>query len=99
MPVNRRAAGGIVGDMVRHFKSNDKMVLAIAPEGTRSSVKEWKVGFIYIANGAQVPIVPLSLDYQKKLAVVGDDIALSGEVADDLAAVKAFYVGVKGKNR
>lgn len=99
VPVNRRAAGGIVGDMIKHFATHDKMVLAIAPEGTRSSVKEWKVGFIHIANNAKVPIVPISLDYEKKLIEVGEPISLMGEVNQDLATVKAFYKGAKGKNR
>ena len=98
VPVDRRAAGGIVSEMVNHFNQKDKMVLAIAPEGTRSSVKEWKVGFLHIANGASVPIVPLSLDYSKKIATIGEGIYTTGEVTTDLSTVKAFYLGVQGKN-
>jgi 1-acyl-sn-glycerol-3-phosphate acyltransferase len=98
VPVDRGSAHGVVGEMVQHFNQRDKMVLAIAPEGTRRKVKQWKVGFIHIANSANVPIVPLSLDYLNKRVNIGAAIKLSGEVEADLNTVKAFYLGVQGKN-
>ena len=97
VPVDRRAAHGIVGEMVRHFAEHEKMILTIAPEGTRRKVNQWKVGFLHIGHGAKVPVVPVGLDYPSKTATVGDMVALSGEMEKDLAAVKSFYSDIRGK--
>jgi 1-acyl-sn-glycerol-3-phosphate acyltransferase len=98
IPVDRRAAQGIVGQMVDHFNNNDKLVLAITPEGTRRKVKEWKVGFLHIGNKAKVPVLPISLDYFDKVAKIGDPIELTGTIEADLNTVKAYYYGARGKN-
>ena len=98
VPVDRKAAHGVVGQMVSYFQSKDKMVLAIAPEGTRAKVKQWKVGFIHMAHNASVPIVPVSLDYNKKLGLINRPMFLSSDVQSDLDTVKAVYLGVQGKN-
>jgi 1-acyl-sn-glycerol-3-phosphate acyltransferase len=97
IPVDRRASQGIVAQMVEHFNKNDKLVLAIAPEGTRRAVKQWKVGFLHMAHGAKVPVLPISLDYHARLAKIGNPIDLSGDVEADLNTVKAFYSGIQGK--
>ena len=44
------------------------MELAIAPEGTRKPVTEWKKGFYFIALKAGVPIMLIGLDYSNKEA-------------------------------
>jgi 1-acyl-sn-glycerol-3-phosphate acyltransferase len=96
--VDRRAAHGIVGQMVDHYANNEKLILAIAPEGTRKRVGQWKVGFLHIAHTAKVPILPLGLDYVDKVLKVGEPINLTGSVEADLNTVKAYYYGVRGKN-
>ena len=98
VPIDRKAAHGVVGQMVEHFNGNEKMVLAIAPEGTRAKVKQWKVGFIHMAHNARVPIVPVSFDYNKKLAVINSPMILKSDVQSDLDTVKAVYLNVQGKN-
>jgi 1-acyl-sn-glycerol-3-phosphate acyltransferase len=92
--VNRASAHGVVGQMVEQFNHQDKLILAIAPEGTRATVKQWKVGFIHIAHGGQVPILPMAFDYAKKQIVVGSLIDLCGDIETDLTTVKAFYLGI-----
>lgn len=97
IPVDRRASQGIVAQMVEHFNKSDKLVLAIAPEGTRRAVKQWKVGFLHMAHGAKVPVLPVSLDYNARVAEIGSPIVLSGDVEADLNTVKGFYSGIQGK--
>lgn len=97
VPVDRRAAHGIVGQMVDYFNKSDKCILTIAPEGTRRKVKEWKVGFLHIAHGAKVDVLPVGLDYPSKIATVGEMVKLEGDIETDLKAVKAFYLNVRGK--
>lgn len=98
VPVNRKVAHGVVGSMINLFNTQQKMVLAITPEGTRSRVSRWKVGFIHIGYGANVPIVPLSFNYRNKCATIGEPIMMTGDIETDLNTVKAFYLGVHGKN-
>lgn len=98
VPVDRGAHQGIVDQMIGHFNNNQKLVLAIAPEGTRGHVNQWKTGFLHMAYGAKVPILPISLDYVSKAAKVGNPIELTGDVAADLDTVKAFYLSVRPKN-
>jgi 1-acyl-sn-glycerol-3-phosphate acyltransferase len=59
IPVHResRVARQVVDVYVEAYQSRDRMLLAIAPEGTRRRVEEWKSGFHRIALGAGVPIV------------------------------------------
>lgn len=97
VPVDRRAAHGVVGQMIGHFNQHEKFILTIAPEGTRRRVKEWKVGFLHIAHGAKVDVLPVGLDYPNKKAVIGDMITMNGDVEADLKAVKDFYLNVRGK--
>ncbi len=83
--------------MIGHFNQHEKFILTIAPEGTRRRVKEWKVGFLHIAHGAKVDVLPVGLDYPNKKAVIGDMITMNGDVEADLKAVKDFYLNVRGK--
>ena len=64
--IHRSSKQGVVAQMVQQFDKQEKLVLAIAPEGTRSKTIEWKRGFLLIASQAKVPVVPVSLDYRKK---------------------------------
>lgn len=97
VPVDRRAAHGIVDQMVDYFGQSDKFILTIAPEGTRRRVSEWKVGFLHIAHGAEVNVVPIGLDYPSKKAQIGALVPMQGDIEGDLKAVKDFYLNIRGK--
>ena len=98
IPVDRRAANGIVGESVRRFQEGSKLVLCITPEGTRSKVKEWKTGFYHIAQGAGVPIVPAIFDYGRKQVRFAPAFVPTGDMNGDIGALKAIYAGVVPKN-
>lgn len=66
IPVDRKKAGGIVGQAVRELQSSDRLMLVVAPEGTRSNARQWKAGFHRIARKAQLPIVVTVADYGTK---------------------------------
>ena len=63
----------------------------VPPSGTRRKVSHWKSGFYHIALGAQVPIVPGYLDYERKRGGFGPAITLTGDPAADMAKIRAFY--------
>ncbi|OIP82155.1 MAG: acyltransferase, partial [Porphyromonadaceae bacterium CG2_30_38_12] len=56
VPVDRTKRTSITIQMVSEFNKHEKFHLAITPEGTRSLVSKWKMGFYYIALNAHVPI-------------------------------------------
>jgi len=98
IPVKREASHGVVDTMVELFRERSALVLALAPEGTRSKVREWKTGFYHIAHGAGVPIVPCYLDYARKVIGSGAAMQPTGDVAREVAALQAFYSGIPGKH-
>ena len=50
--------------------------LVITPEGTRSKVSKWRMGFYHMALGAQVPIVLGAGDFKDKIIYIGKKISL-----------------------
>lgn len=95
--VDRRAAYGVVGQTVDTIQQQEQFVLGLAPEGTRSLVSRWKMGFFFIAQAAKVPIVPIALDYGRKTIAIGEPIWPEvGETAV-LTQLRTFYEGVQGK--
>lgn len=97
IPVDRRAAHGMVGEIIEAFQRRDKLMLCITPEGTRSKVQAWKKGFHHIAKGANVPIVLASFDYGRKVVGFGPTLVASGDIDADLQTIQALYAGVQAK--
>ncbi len=91
VPVERSTKGNMVDQMVAEFARRDRFLLTIAPEGTRSNVKQWKSGFYQIAVQAGVPLIPGFVNYQRKVGGLGDPIALTGDYVADMAKVRSFY--------
>lgn len=90
IPINRRSPKGVVEQSVDAFSGNEKLLLLIAPEGTRHSAAEWKRGFYHIASGAGVPILPAAADYQRKVITFGDPVTPSGDYEADLDRILGF---------
>ncbi len=97
IPVNRKARGGFIDDMVRNFAARDRLILAIAPEGTRAKKDHWKAGFYQIAVQAHVNICLGFIDYPTKTIGLGPVIVPSGDIIGDFARIQAFYQDKKGK--
>ena len=72
--------------------------LVVPPEGTRGKTRHWKTGFYFIALEAGVPIILAYMDYAKKESGLGPVFRPSGDVEADMAEIKRFYAGVKGRN-
>jgi 1-acyl-sn-glycerol-3-phosphate acyltransferase len=95
--VDRRAAYGVVGQTVETIQQHEQFLLGLAPEGTRSLVRHWKMGFFFIAQAANVPIVPVALDYSRKTIAIGNPIGPEAGQTAVLTQLRAFYEGVQGK--
>lgn len=79
------------------FRKKNKFKLAIAPEGTRKKVSEWKTGFYYIARAANVPIIVISIDYGKKKVKVSPPIHPGNDLEEELREIKSFCKEATGK--
>ena len=98
IPVERSTHHGVVEQMVSLFNQNDKLVLAIAPEGTRLKTKQWKRGFLHIAHQAKVPVVPLSLDFNKKIIHVYPSVFVQEDIEQALEQFKTIFTNISPKN-
>ena len=91
LPVDRSAAQGLVEQVSRQFESTERLIVGIAPEGTRRLTEHWKTGFYHIAVAAGVPIVPAYLDFQRKRVGTGSPVMPTQDMESDLRQLKAFY--------
>ncbi len=96
--IDRQHPHGIVGQMVSLFNNSEKMILGLAPEGTRSKTVEWKKGFLYIANQANVPVIPISLDFAKKEVEILPQHQVCHDIDKSLTQIKSLYSQVCAKN-
>ena len=98
IPVNRARSGNLVQATVDAYNSNQRLIVIVPPEGTRSKVTQWKTGFYYIAQGAGVPIALGYLDFRRKEAGLSRMFEPTGDIAADMVEIQAFYAGFTGKN-
>lgn len=99
IPVDRRQAGGVIGQVSKEFDAADEIALVIAPEGTRKAAPEWKSGFLLIAEATGAPIVPAGVDYERKLVILGEPIRHAGSAGETMDQIRSFYEDIVGKNR
>jgi len=98
IPIDRSNEHGVVDQIVKQFNESQKLVVTIAPSGTRKKKDYWKSGFYWIAYTAQVPILCGYLDYSRKKACLGLSFVPTGDIKKDMDRIRRFYVGVRGKN-
>ena len=95
--VDRKSNHNFVDQCISHFKTRDRFVLVVPPEGTRSKVKKWKSGFYHIALGANVPLFLGYIDYEKRTIGFGKMLTLSGDKEKDIQEIRNFYQNIQGK--
>jgi len=97
-PVDRSAPGGIVAQVVAEFARVPKIVLGIAPEGTRRYGASFKSGFYRIALEAGVPIVPGYLDWSRKAVGLMPPIVPTGDMDADVRRIRELYRPIHRKD-
>ncbi|GHC63662.1 1-acyl-sn-glycerol-3-phosphate acyltransferase [Ulvibacter litoralis] len=96
-PLNREKAQNKVEAIANVFAEHEEFRLAIAPEGTRKKVDAWKTGYYYIALAANVPIIPIGLDYSTKIMHIGEAFYPTGNIEEDEKFFRNFFKGMVGK--
>ena len=74
--INRSQRNHLVEFVTEQFKKED-FSLVVTPEGTRSRVDKWRMGFYHMALTAQVPIVLGAGDFKKKSIFIGKTISFT----------------------
>ena len=96
IPVDRSKPGGLVGQVAEAFSSEERMILVMAPEGTRRAAPAWKSGFLWIAEAANVPIVLAAPDGVSKTVDIGPIIEYDGDVETFMQQVREYYADKGG---
>jgi 1-acyl-sn-glycerol-3-phosphate acyltransferase len=97
IPVDRRSPQNRVEQLAALFGTRERLVLAIPPEGTRSSGERWRSGFYFVARAASVPVCLGYLDYSRKRGGLGPMLVPTGDLGADMDVVRAFYADKRGR--
>ena len=90
-PVNRTASHGMVEAAVARFRERAQWIVVISPEGTRKRVERWKTGFHRIAQGAGVPILPVSFDWSTKVITIMPPVQTTDDAEADIAQIRQLF--------
>jgi 1-acyl-sn-glycerol-3-phosphate acyltransferase len=90
-PVIRDSRHNVVRQTTDMMRSRDRVLLALSPEGTRRKRPRWRTGFYYVARGADVPIVPVALDYAARTVRIFPPYHATADVDADLRALGALF--------
>lgn len=97
IPVWRSKHSSMTENLANTAREADHFVLCITPEGTRSLNPEWKKGFYYIAQGAQIPILLYGVDYERKLIQCTKSLIPTGDIEKEMHDIKLYFKDFKGK--
>lgn len=97
IPLDRTASMDMAQQILDAFARASSLIIAIAPEGTRSKVQFWKAGFYEIAEGAHVPIVLISVDYRRREVGYGPVVPVTGDIDADMSIIREFYSQMTAK--
>ncbi|MFC7376435.1 1-acyl-sn-glycerol-3-phosphate acyltransferase [Brachybacterium sp. GCM10030267] len=96
IPVDREDAGRVVDDVVRRSRAGETFGLVVTPDGTRGEHTHWKSGFYRIARGAGIPVTLGFVDRTTMTTGLGPTFELTGNVAEDMDRIRAFYADKAG---
>lgn len=96
--IDRSRKNSVTQQMVEVFGQRKHFHLAITPEGTRSRVESWKMGFYHMANTAGVPIQLAYLDYGRKEIGIMELFVPTGDETADMLHIQNYYKTVQAKH-
>jgi 1-acyl-sn-glycerol-3-phosphate acyltransferase len=97
IPIDRSRSDDVVAQTIQAFNEQERMIMVVAPEGTRKKASNWKTGFYYIALGANVPLVMGFIDYARKDGGFGPMLIPTGDIEADMQKIRAFYQNITAK--
>lgn len=97
VPVDRKKNNNLTDQAVKYFSESETLYLVFTPEGTRSYNPNWKKGFYYIAQRANVPIYIAYADYERKIGGFHSLFEPTGDAEADILHIKSILKQYKGK--
>ena len=97
VPVDRSTSHDVVKTVMAEFARRDRMILGLAPEGTRKRVERWRTGFYHIAHGAGVPVLPVALNWEQRAIQIGTPYDTTGDLEADIQALQDRFAGIRGR--
>lgn len=91
IPVDRSNPTKLVRSVIHEMNSSRHFHLAIAPEGTRKPIKNWKTGFHLIAREAKIPVYVGYFDWGTKHIGRGEKVELTDDARADMKRIQAIY--------
>lgn len=89
--VDRSRSQNTVETIVNDIEKEDRLVIIIAPEGTRQQTDDWKTGFYHIAVGADLPLVLVYVDYERKRVGFSELYHPTGDIVQDFQWIRDFF--------
>ena len=90
IPIDRKAAKDVVGQMQDWFEANEKAWIGITPEGTRAKVERYKKGYLRIAYAANIPVFVVGVDSDSRTLVFDQFMDLTGDIEVDNHSIREF---------
>ena len=87
----RKQHSSLVDAMVEKFRTSQRLVIAITPEGTRKATSKWHTGFLRIARQADVPLALATIDAATRHITLTDEFIPTDNVEADIRQIKRFY--------
>jgi 1-acyl-sn-glycerol-3-phosphate acyltransferase len=97
IPLNRNKNENKVEAIAKIYDTKEEMRLSLSPEGTRKKVTQWKSGYYYIAQKANVPILPIGFDYENKQVIIFDAFSVTNDFEKDSTYLESLFINIKGK--
>ena len=91
VPVDRSNASAMVKSLIDQMEGEKSFILAIAPEGTRKPVKEWKTGYHLIAKAVGCSCYLGYFDWGRKRVSIGEKVELTDDARADTDRIQALY--------
>ncbi len=98
IPVDRSHPEGLLDQVVLAYQRQSQLLLGLTPEGTRKAVTPWKTGCCRIAHAAQIPLVPVALDYSQKQIRVLPHWIPDQDLAKNMLRLSQQYTATMAKN-
>ena len=91
VPVDRSHPTNLVRSLIHEMEGPGHFHLALAPEGTRKPVRNWKTGFHLIARETGIPVYLGYFDWGTKRIGRGQKVELTDDARADMKRIQAMY--------
>ena len=89
--VDRGKSSNAVQTIIDDINKESRLVMIIAPEGTREKTSDWKTGFYRIAVGAELPLVLVYINYKRKRVGFSEVHHPTGDIIKDYQWMSDFF--------